>query len=1487
MPSIRKIKICGITYNDGNNIADNLLLDFEGLNSTYEAINGLGKSFILLCALQTIIPNSYLVSKNPFKNVFKGSNATKAAHVVVEWELDEGYPSKYLLTGFCAKKKNSEEKIVENQEDDGIDKSASMDYFNYLITYNASHPYDAVNIPLRGENESNEKTVINYEGLKANLQKYKKDIVLKNISVEIYGPNEVNDLTAYKKSLAQYNIIDTEWSMLRQINAGEGNPIEGFFKNYKSADVFILKFIIPEIIEKSYMWKLSKDYQDKEKLANTLLDMKDQLKELTTKKSILAEYDYMIKVITELVDVEERLKTVFTNKKELEEKLCMVINYLIAQLDELGEFKELYKTELSNLNKEKKNVEQKQLSVVIKRKLIVEKEKNEELEERTDALNAETAKKDKIEEAIKFANASNAYIDYKKAKSEHKELVLLKEKREENVAELKKLRDYYGTIYSHHIGKKIEDNQYDISNFEEEKDALSQRQGIIFDEKEKLGRDHSDLKASIRVLEESISKKEDSLKKLKSELLSLGVMDFSKDSLVRSNERLEKLEKEVNALNQEVQSKLPLEKSKCENDKNNQKDNYNRLDGILTQKFDALAKYDELKTKYVKVVAEYDVPYQSKLSTVITKETDKLKIEKQKKEDECNALISLINNLNEQKPLRVHQELRYVFEKISKTYNSAQLGIDDVEGLELDDKKDILEKNILIPYSIILSDEHFKDFSCNNDLRLSFGDLAVPIISRSSVRSRDKLNLGLIQFSTKPIDLFIDESLIKREIEKKKKELEERKDESGRLTTAITIMSGHFETALTFEISYPQDFENVIKNEIVQIKSDMTNVQERIKQLEEKTKNLISIQQTKEEALVDLNRQLNDEKEISKALGSCVSLDNELFNDVPKLETIEETEEKLNNILTKKNEEYKENNKSLDDIKDSIRDKGNDLNKLNDLLNFVTSRATMVEVNHLDYLKIKIDEAREHFESNHKSIEEKTGGLSDLVSQMQQKIELCEKSVAIINYQGYSLKQLIEKDESVVITYISFEKLKALDSDKTTVEKLIEPIKQQKYRLEAIVENLKEDIIDLKNKFKEHYDVDYDDSLFNAIDDLDKYDEALVIEFKMIMKQIETYNDSYEECVEKIETFSMKLESAKAQRESFDIKFKTDELSEDIKIIDGFGVNIKKYQKDIESISSNIVIIVGNAKEKFKEANISNFATELNDIIIPKTLKDVEFQINSMIGEDGYVAIIEKEKSEIEKSIEDLKRFKEEFIRLCSERCDLVLNDIKDFSTLSKIEVNGNKKEIIRLIANNIPDPEYRKQCLSDYVDKLIGDIEPYEKNEDKEKYLKEKLSLANLFSKSFNELKRWDIDVFKFEDLAANSRPLKWKDIVGSTGQTNTTYLMIAICLISYIRKLYNRNSNDTRKVILCDNPFGSSGATYLYEPLMQLLEVNNIQFICPGFNIPASLLGLFKVNYVLDQKLLPNNKLLLVAKTLEGRKQFDNNEYLFSGVQLKLEGM
>lgn len=61
-----------------------------------------------------------------------------------------------------------------------------------------------------------------------------------------------------------------------------------------------------------------------------------------------------------------------------------------------------------------------------------------------------------------------------------------------------------------------------------------------------------------------------------------------------------------------------------------------------------------------------------------------------------------------------------------------------------------------------------------------------------------------------------------------------------------------------------------------------------------------------------------------------------------------------------------------------------------------------------------------------------------------------------------------------------------------------------------------------------------------------------------------------------------------------------------------------------------------------------------------------------MNGEGGYLAQIQKEKDEIDRSIHSLLEIKEIFKTLCSQRCDDVFTDLKklhELSLLSKYSI--------------------------------------------------------------------------------------------------------------------------------------------------------------------------------------------------------------------------
>lgn len=85
----------------------------------------------------------------------------------------------------------------------------------------------------------------------------------------------------------------------------------------------------------------------------------------------------------------------------------------------------------------------------------------------------------------------------------------------------------------------------------------------------------------------------------------------------------------------------------------------------------------------------------------------------------------------------------------------------------------------------------------------------------------------------------------------------------------------------------------------------------------------------------------------------------------------------------------------------------------------------------------------------------------------------------------------------------------------------------------------------------------------------------------------------------------------------------------------------------------------------------------------------------------------------------------------------------------------------------------------------------------------------------------------------------------------------MFAVCIISYISMLTRADANNnSRKVIIADNPFGATSAVFLWNAMFDILKENNVQLIAPGHNISKEIISKFEVNYVLKREVFNGNK-------------------------------
>ena len=311
MPHINRIRVNNVKYNFGTQYYDDFVMRFSGKNTIYDLANGGGKSVLMLLLLQNLIPNCTLDEKQPIEKLFRSGNGNTTIHSMIEWKLNPCHVKngfQYMTTGFCARKARGAGEEGESSAD-----RASIDYFNYCIFYRQFNDNDLKNLPL-----SNGKERITYLGLRSYLQELEK----KDFHVEVKIFDRKGD---YQRFISQYGLFESEWEIIRGINKTEGHVRTYFETNYRTTRKVVEDLLIEEIIEKSFYHKTGTDRESGE-MANTLLDLKDQLVLLSQKKNEIHYYDRQTDLLSEFASRVGSLQGMYLKKQGLEDQLVKTYN---------------------------------------------------------------------------------------------------------------------------------------------------------------------------------------------------------------------------------------------------------------------------------------------------------------------------------------------------------------------------------------------------------------------------------------------------------------------------------------------------------------------------------------------------------------------------------------------------------------------------------------------------------------------------------------------------------------------------------------------------------------------------------------------------------------------------------------------------------------------------------------------------------------------------------------------------------------------------------------------------------------------------------------------------------------------------------------------------------------------------------------------------------------------------------------------------------
>ena len=461
MPHINRIRLVNVNYNDAKSIYDDFNMRLDGKSTTYDLINTGGKSMLILMLLQTVLPNTYLKKEKPIKNIFIGGNTKRTSHCLVEWELDEGYEYKYMLTGFCARKKQ------ESDNDEEDDNKLEIDYYNYCYFYNDYAQIDIKSLPLVTR-DGNDKIYMSYDKLRQYLIGMKKD----GLPVEIFDSKK-----DYMKRIEYYGLISAEWKLISEINVSE-NYIEKYFKENKTSRKLIENFLI-KIIDNI---NLQNSDETEDTLVDTLIELKDNLMLFRKQNDNKKEYQQAKEMYENLQKENAKFIDEFNRIDKINKKANEAYQYKQYKMNELKDKIQHETDEIARLQDENTRLN------IENEKYKIDKLHNDKAEIENDKQNIDTeiqkiqAKKDDVEKRLAFSKAQNEYVEYLENKQERDKTQIQINSMQIADKDFAKKYNIYGYNYKLKLQELIEKISKQYSDSLKEKDEKTSARKIAKDQ---------------------------------------------------------------------------------------------------------------------------------------------------------------------------------------------------------------------------------------------------------------------------------------------------------------------------------------------------------------------------------------------------------------------------------------------------------------------------------------------------------------------------------------------------------------------------------------------------------------------------------------------------------------------------------------------------------------------------------------------------------------------------------------------------------------------------------------------------------------------------------------------------------------------------------------------------------------------------------------------------------------------------------------------
>lgn len=1472
MPHINRIRVNNVKYNFGTQFYDDFLMRFSCKNTIYDLANGGGKSVLMLLLLQNLIPNCTLDDKQPIEKLFRSHEGSTTIHSLIEWTLSDVHVKdnfKYMLTGFCARKAKDRGEVSEDGE--RIKNGSSIEYFNYCIFYRKFNDNDIKNLPLSKDGER-----VTYTGLK----NYLKDLAKNDMSLEVRIFEKKGD---YQRFIAGYGLYESEWEIIRGINKTEGHVRTYFETNYKTTRKVVEDLLIEEIIEKSFRNNyLEEDAQDK--LAETLLNIKDKLLELSRKKSEINNFDRQIEIIDGFKERTGFIKQMYLGMEDAFEKLKRIHNSIMRAEKENGNRKDARILKREETLSEKKELGRK----VETAKVLSDKEELKSIERELAQKEEEYAQLgsslEEFLEQLGILEGGNYYLEYIEAKKEYDKLILIMD----NL--LKDNHELLGRLKEKVALKKISDDrkksellaaiEKEEKSSETEKDSIESLAAQVRRTDHDMTITEYELKISEKAME-TITKQ---MMSLKNETTLLLPSDASSEYEKKKN-RLEQLTEEYNEINGQIEENSAGElELKLEYQRYNQ--DILRLEQekqTLEMKNGKLLNSEEKLNKLKEVYQENDV---EKLGIKIEKAYRNIVFRLAKEKEDIEKLEYRIDTLKDGKPIPESEALTKVSEYILRYHTKSCIsGADYLAELDEKTRIDAIRNNPVLPYAVIVSENFSQIISDWEILKLTGEGICVPIINAQSfgisahehslfnnedfrrfVSEESILDNDRVICMVGSPDRFTDEKQ-SMELEKLKRKLKEFRDSYERKAENEDVVREDYlfvQLILNGTIDdtqmNPGKAAAELEEQIKKLTAAADSVKKHIHENDGHRDRLLLDMEENEKNRLELKRELENLEQIGSLLTEYKNQE----------ETVHQKQELLNRL----SRDYNGGTKRLLALKNMADNRRNRIRLMQEELQDINRKWEERYKTYFDEgiygillsenrkagenLDIELDAIMESLVKENSSVADKEKLLNNYQISMQ-------RSLQRIDYLGLSddmFDNMYKRKELFIASPAELQKIKHQADD----------VKQKQKEMRKALEDKRS----LRDKLQGK--IAHSISLIEK--NYGKFDESLVKSEEIstflnengrlllsLEERIITLNTEIKEIEENEMLISVLKKDSERLMEKSRLNADADagllsdtdtgQIEKEYHLtaeqLDKF---INEKLKRTEEFERDLSLLI----DTLKKLGADELASEMRmNVSMPLTLDETSELVKALKETNS---LIELEKQRVLKGLEDIQVIKDNFENQCIQSCVNIKTELDRLSRLSRITMDGENITIINLKIPYISEELY-KDRMSEYIDRLAEGADIYEKQEEKLKYIRNNLCWKKMFSVIVSDMNGIRMNLYKRERIAGQSRYLPYEEAVGSTGQSQGIYIQFLIAIINYISSINSKNADATRlrKVIFIDNPFGAAKDIYIWEPIFKLLKTNNVQLIVPARGATPAITRRFDVNYVLGQKMCDGKQQTVVV--------------------------